>query len=153
MADPRKIYPLDISEFAPAKAAAAGETRALEWLENACGSSTVNLTYDGIIAFLRPLKVMLARPAMPEELTPDMIETLREVFIHANGDYREGLRTVWREARRRLAAPKTKTVWFVTGGTGEATVGLTLDEALGVARTRANLGCAVTIRPEDVSAD
>lgn len=54
-----------------------------------------------------------------------------------------------------LLEPKTKTVWFVTGGVDITNQGdgLTLDVALNLARAKAELGYTVTLRPQQVPAD
>lgn len=129
------------------------ERRALAWLDRFIrehGDSDAG-------EHCRVIESMLSRPALPEH--PDRPTLHAMTLAHTRrrggsqligvGDAEE----IYRELRAYLIAPKTKTVWFVTGGAGETNHGLTLEQALSLARVKAELGYTVTLRRHEVPAD
>lgn len=116
MADPRKIYPLDISEFAPPVGRdqfAVTDQVARDWFEGFIANSAV---HQHERANVERLRAMLSRAFLPEEPDAGLVERTGHRMDVAG--YRSAspaaIREVIRILRAELTAPKTKTVWDVT---------------------------------------
>lgn len=177
--DPRKVYPLDICEFAPEprqyatgaartlprehvdaiaeRALKSDEREALTFVERGLDrlKASPQSYPDDDRRCLLTLKTMFARPRLPDELDDEAATAMWQKCPVVVDDPLTVMRNLYAGLRHHLMQPKIKKVWFVTGGAGVTNQGdgLTLDAAVNLARAKAELGYTVTIRPHDVPAD
>ena len=144
-----KHYPLDISEFAPprTKADEDDEQCVHNWLDSLARD------YPHWVGLC---KAMLARPAMPEKPSEEIVSLMVERW-HSCVGKRLAAERAYAALYAHLTKPKTKAMWIVTS-IGLASDTWTrdpvpLERALEIARDRAREGDVVTMTPHEVPAD